>query len=85
MRLSDRLESTYVVQIRSISELAPGSPRRYGISFTDVRFAIELENEVATNWVGRTDNCGSKNRHMPKTMDEVWKYYSTRPETWSQD
>ncbi|KAJ7757195.1 hypothetical protein DFH07DRAFT_1060640 [Mycena maculata] len=35
------------ILVQSVSRLAPGAPRRYDPSLADIRFAIELENEVA--------------------------------------
>ncbi|KAJ7141366.1 hypothetical protein C8R44DRAFT_763273 [Mycena epipterygia] len=60
------------VAVWSISELAEGAPKKYGISYTDVRFAIEVESEFAKNWAGRAQNTAALARTLPKTMEELW-------------
>lgn len=57
-----------------ISELAPDARRKYGISLADVHFAINLENEVSQNWVGRANTGSFHYRWVPKTMDELWNF-----------
>ncbi|KAJ7141385.1 hypothetical protein C8R44DRAFT_867008 [Mycena epipterygia] len=44
----------------------------YGISHTNVCFAIEVENEFAKNWTGRAENTAALMRTLPKTMEELW-------------
>ncbi|KAJ7141364.1 hypothetical protein C8R44DRAFT_763269, partial [Mycena epipterygia] len=61
-----------VVAVWSLSELAEDAPKKYGISHTDVRFAIDVENEFAKNWAGRAENTAALTRTLPKTMEELW-------------
>ncbi|KAJ7141408.1 hypothetical protein C8R44DRAFT_847153 [Mycena epipterygia] len=62
------------VEVYSISELAEGAPKKYGISYNNVRFALEVESEFAENWVGgRAKNLAPHTRKLPRTMEELWK------------
>ncbi|KAJ7452702.1 hypothetical protein B0H11DRAFT_2072655 [Mycena galericulata] len=65
----------YRVSIWSISELAPGAQKPYGISLADVRFALQLEDEVNKNWIGRAQNSKRVHHAVPNTMEDVWNYY----------
>ncbi|KAJ7468047.1 hypothetical protein FB451DRAFT_1257897 [Mycena latifolia] len=59
------------LELWSISELAEGAHRKYGISHTDVRFAIEVENEFIKNCAGCAEHVAVP-RRFPSTMDELW-------------
>ncbi|KAJ7452682.1 hypothetical protein B0H11DRAFT_2072579 [Mycena galericulata] len=69
---------SYKVSIWSISELPPDAPEQYGISLVDVRYAIELENEIIKKWVGRANTKSIDGRWVPKTMEELWNYKKPR-------
>ncbi|KAJ6597277.1 hypothetical protein DFH09DRAFT_1134132 [Mycena vulgaris] len=68
------LESSPVIEMWSISELADGAPKKYGISHADVRFSIAVENEFAANWAGRADNLASSTPQLLNTIGDVWNY-----------
>ncbi|KAJ7783945.1 hypothetical protein DFH07DRAFT_789689 [Mycena maculata] len=68
------MEAPARVTITTCSELAPGAPHKYGPSLADVRFAIDLENEVAKNWAGRVDPSAVTPRFVPKTLEDMWNY-----------
>ncbi|KAJ7141370.1 hypothetical protein C8R44DRAFT_726978 [Mycena epipterygia] len=62
------------VEVWSISELAEGAPKKYGMSHINVCFAIQVESKFAPNLVGRTENVALHTRKSPKTMEELWNY-----------
>ncbi|KAJ7083239.1 hypothetical protein C8R44DRAFT_822587 [Mycena epipterygia] len=63
------------VGLWSISELAEGAPKKYGISHTDVRLAIAVENEFLENWAGRAEHLANTHSgKIPSSMEEVWNY-----------
>ncbi|KAJ7783941.1 hypothetical protein DFH07DRAFT_935396 [Mycena maculata] len=63
-----------MVSVESLSKLARGAPQEYGPSLADVRFAIQLDNEVANNWNGRVDTSVPRPLFVPKTVEELWKF-----------
>ncbi|KAJ7456924.1 hypothetical protein FB451DRAFT_1275254 [Mycena latifolia] len=66
--------TVHLVSFSKLSEGArPYKRKRFGISHTDVRFAIEVETEFIKNWAGRADNTAISSRRAPKTMQDVWK------------
>ncbi|KAJ7735644.1 hypothetical protein DFH07DRAFT_843484, partial [Mycena maculata] len=68
------------VLLFSISELASDAPKKYGISLADVRFAIDLENEVHKNWVGLAHNTGAVfGSPVPTTLKEMLNYMRELP------
>ncbi|KAJ7744295.1 hypothetical protein DFH07DRAFT_943071 [Mycena maculata] len=65
------------VVVASLSAIAASASHEagYGPSLADVRFAIELENEVAKNWAGRVDTTSApRNRFVPKTTEDLWTH-----------
>ncbi|KAJ7783959.1 hypothetical protein DFH07DRAFT_789704 [Mycena maculata] len=60
------------VRLRSVSELAPGAPKNYGISLADVHFAVDVDNEFYRNWVGLANNTILTDRGVPRSTEEVW-------------
>ncbi|KAJ7621123.1 hypothetical protein FB45DRAFT_928438 [Roridomyces roridus] len=45
---------------------------RYGISHADIRFAIQLESEVITQWAGKADRSATRNRWFPTKLWQIW-------------
>ncbi|KAJ7452688.1 hypothetical protein B0H11DRAFT_2072604 [Mycena galericulata] len=64
----------YQILVWSISELAPEAPKKYGVSLADVRFAIELENEIYKNWLGRAQTSPHEPRlAVPDTLEDLYE------------
>ncbi|KAJ6520872.1 hypothetical protein DFH09DRAFT_1373204 [Mycena vulgaris] len=63
------------VRVWSVSAIAKGERRNYGISHTDVRFALALEGMFAVDWAARARNVdgGGSSGQSLHTMEDVWK------------
>ncbi|KAJ7468035.1 hypothetical protein FB451DRAFT_1257852 [Mycena latifolia] len=62
------------VEVWTISELAEGAERPFGISHADVRFAIAVETLFAEKFTQHAHNIALKKRWVPTQMSEVWDY-----------
>lgn len=62
------------IEVWSISELAEGEYKPYGVSLADVRFAIEIETEFERTWSERAKSTAIEFRRLPKTVEELWDY-----------
>ncbi|KAJ7437255.1 hypothetical protein B0H11DRAFT_2108307 [Mycena galericulata] len=73
---SESTPGWYTVFLWSGSELAADAPKRYGISLADVRFAIEIENEIRKNWAGRAETSAFQDKvsWVPNTVEELLMY-----------
>ncbi|KAJ7141409.1 hypothetical protein C8R44DRAFT_763370 [Mycena epipterygia] len=60
------------VKVGSISE-DKRRVKRFAISYTNVRFAIQVENIYLENWAGRPgEDTAAETRNLPANMDQFW-------------